>query len=169
MGGTKMDFKQYFYGLETLQQVKAKYRELAKTYHPDTGGSEDDMKALVGAFEWAIANVYRLAAMKDAQERGYDFDDLNISGMADILRQVIDLDCRLEIIGIWLYAFEAYSVKAILKELGFWFSSKHKAWIFNRGTKIHRYSRMSTEDIRNKYGCQSVNRPKQTARAALAG
>ena len=164
-----MDFKQHFYGLETLQQVKAKYRELAKTYHPDTGGSEDDMKALTAAFEWAIENVYRLAAMQDAQERGYDFDDLNISGMADILRQVIDLDCRLEIIGAWLYAFEAYSVKAKLKELGFWFSSKHKAWIFNQGCKIHRYSRMSTDDIRNKYGCQSINQPKRDARAALAG
>ena len=111
MGGVKMDFKQHFYGLETLQQVKAKYRELAKTYHPDTGGSEDAMKALTAAFEWAIANVYRLAAMKDARERGYDFDDLNIAGMADILRQVIELDCRLEIIGVWLYAFDAYSVQ----------------------------------------------------------
>ena len=164
-----MDFKRHFYGLETLQQVKARYRELAKTYHPDTGGSEDAMKALVAAFEWAIANVYRLAAMQDAQERGYDFDDINIAGMADILKQVIDLDCRLEIIGVWLYAFEAYSVKAKLKELGFWFSSKHKAWIFNRGTKIRRYSRMSTDDIRNKYGCQSINQPKRDARAALAG
>ena len=164
-----MDFKRHFYGLETLQQVKARYRELAKTYHPDTGGTEDDMKALVAAFEWAIENVYRLAAMKDAQERGYDFDELNIAGMADILREVIDLDCRLEIIGIWLYAFDAYSVKATLKELGFWFSSKHKAWIFNRGCKIHRYSRMSTEDIRKKYGCQQINKPKQAARTALAG
>ena len=127
------------------------------------------MKALTAAFEWAIANVYRLAAMKYAQERRYDFDDLNIAGMADILRQVIDLDCRLEIIGVWLYAFGAYSVKAKLKELGFWFSSKHKAWIFNRGTKLHRYSRMTTDDIRNKYGCQSFGKPKRAVKAALAG
>ena len=49
MGGAKMDFKEHFYGLETLQQVKARYRELAKTYHPDTGGTENDMKALVAA------------------------------------------------------------------------------------------------------------------------
>ena len=34
------DFKKHFYGLDNLQAVKTKYRELAKMYHPDTGGRQ---------------------------------------------------------------------------------------------------------------------------------
>ena len=161
------DFKKHFYGLDSLQAVKTKYRELAKMYHPDTGGSEAAMKALIAAFEWAAANIYRLAAMQHATETGCDFDDVGITGMAEILRQVIDLDCRLEIIGTWLYAFEAYSVRAELKGLGFWFSSKHKAWVYNRGAKRKtRFNPLDTNDLRRKHGCQTVAKPK---RAALAG
>ena len=161
------DFKKQFYGLDSLQAVKAKYRELAKIYHPDTGGSEEGMQALIAAFEWAVVNVYRLAAMKHAEETGCDFDDAGLDGIADILGQIIDLDCRLEIIGTWLYAFEAYSVRAQLKKLGFWFSSKHKAWIYNGGAKRKtRFNPLDTDDLRHKHGCQTVAKPQ---RAALAG
>ena len=154
------NFKTFFYGLETLQAVKNKYRELAKTYHPDTGGNEEQMKLLTAAFEWAAANIYRLAAMKYATEKGYDFDNCKTSSMAEILRQVVGLNCRLEIIGTWLYAFDAYSVKKELKELGFWFSVKHKAWIFNGRTKRRCRNFMNTDEIREKYGSEQINRPE---------
>ena len=84
------DFKKHFYGLDSLQVTK--YRELAKMYRGQA------MKALIAAFEWAAANIYRLAAMQHAT----GCDDFGITGMAEILRQVIDLDCQ--IIGTWLYA-----------------------------------------------------------------
>ena len=160
------EFKTEFYGLKTLPEVKAKYHKLAKIYHPDTGGSEEQMKLLTAAFEWAVANVYRLAAMQDAQEKGYDFDDARVSAVAEILRQVIALDCRLEIIGSWLYAFEAYNIKDELKALEFWFSVKHKAWVYNGRSKNKHRSCMTTDEVREKYGSQKVPKPQK---AALAG
>lgn len=38
----------------SLSQVKAAYRRLARRYHPDVeGGSEEKMKVLNAAFDWA--------------------------------------------------------------------------------------------------------------------
>ena len=36
----------WFAGIETRQELKARYKELVKTHHPDCGGNEADMKAI---------------------------------------------------------------------------------------------------------------------------
>jgi hypothetical protein len=48
------------------------------------------------------------------------------------------------------------AVKDQLKELGFWFSSKHRAWVYNGGRKLKRRTSLTLNDIRNSYGYELV-------------
>jgi len=41
-------------GRPTPEEVKERYRELAKKYHPDKGGDEDKMKEIIEAYELLI-------------------------------------------------------------------------------------------------------------------
>jgi hypothetical protein len=56
--------------------------------------------------------------------------------------------CQIEIIGYWIYCFKSYEVHEQLKDLGFWFSSKHKAWVYSGRTKRLRAGKETLDEIR---------------------
>jgi hypothetical protein len=85
----------------------------------------------------------------------------------DILNEIIHFNMNIEIIGFWIYATSSYDYKDQLKELGFWFSSKHKAWVFNGGSKKRRASKYSIDEIRRAYGSDTVS--EEEDRKAVGG
>lgn len=76
----------------------------------------------------------------------------------DILKKIIDFDCEIEIIGYWIYCFKSFAVKDALKDLGFWFSSKHRAWVFSGGKKTRFYSKKTLDEIRAEKGSRKVHK-----------
>ena len=57
---------------------------------------------------------------------------------ANILLKVIHLDIQIEIAGWRIYCRgNTYPVKEYLKDLGFWFSGKHKAWVYSGKKKLN--------------------------------
>lgn len=40
----------------TRQQIKRRYRELAKKYHPDRGGDQKEMRRIIAAYELLMKN-----------------------------------------------------------------------------------------------------------------
>jgi ubiquinone/menaquinone biosynthesis C-methylase UbiE len=80
----------------------------------------------------------------------------------DILQKIINLDCEIEIIGYWIYCFKSYEVREQLKELGFWFSSKHKAWIYSGKAKRKIISKQTLEQIRAKKGSIKIEKQEQS-------
>ena len=40
----------------TRQQIKRRYRELAKKYHPDRGGDQKEMRRIIAAYEMVMKN-----------------------------------------------------------------------------------------------------------------
>ncbi len=83
--------------------------------------------------------------------------DANASSFAEILRAAMNLvNCRIEIIGFWVYAFDSYSDRQALRDLGFWFSASHKAWIYNGEGKRYIKRHHTTDQNRRKYGSTVV-------------
>lgn len=68
-------------------------------------------------------------------------------------------DMDIEIIGSWIWAFRCYSYKDRLKELGFKYAPKKKAWTWHDGEYV-RFSKkeMPLNSIRKKYGSQKLNK-----------
>lgn len=62
-------------------------------------------------------------------------NDQDVNVFADIIEKISDFDIEIEIIGFWIYAKNSYNYRVQLKEIGFLFSAKHKAWFYNGQTK----------------------------------
>ena len=96
------------------------------------------------------------AAFDDFENvRGYR-PSTNSSFFADILAKVCRFNVHVEIIGFWIYAFESYEYRQELAELGFWFSKKHKAWVFSGRKKANIRSKLTTDDVRNAHGYEVI-------------
>jgi hypothetical protein len=84
-----------------------------------------------------------------------------VSPFQEILRQIINLDCQIEIIGYWIYCFNSKEVREQLKEMGFWFSGKHKAWVYSGKPKRGRAGKETLDEIRAKKGSQKIEKEDQ--------
>ena len=145
----------YFDGMSTIEEGKAHYRKLAMKLHPDQGGNEEDFKVLQNDYELFLRAFiggafahYEAATGKEAH------GNVNIFG--DMLNKIIHWNIRIEIIGYWIYCFDSLEYHVQLKELGFWFSGKHKAWIYNGGGKKPIKSRYTTDDVRHMHGSTDI-------------
>jgi curved DNA-binding protein CbpA len=150
----------YFQNCQTVEEAKKVYRKFLMQYHPDHAGQEGEtvtkeiisqFKAFLKSFmSHSFNSYYEDKDWKPAQEAVYPFQD--------ILQKIINLECEIEIIGYWIYCFNSKEVKEQLKELGFWFSGKHKAWIYSGKPKKNIASRETLDEIRNKKGSQKIEK-----------
>jgi hypothetical protein len=146
----------------SLAEGKALYRKLLLANHPDHGGSEEVCTLIIASFEAFCKLKMQFAFNEMGDEKT---GDANANVFAEILAKVINFNCRIEIIGYWIYAFESYEVKDALKALGFFFSGKHKAWIYAGGGKKTRYhTTNTTQDNRIIHGCTVVRDREERSR-----
>ncbi len=132
----------------TPEQVKTAFRLTAKKYHPDINpAGAEMMKVVNAAFETLKDYTGRVEA--EQNESTYP-EALNNALMAIIALSGI----HIEICGVWVWVTgDTYTHKAILKENGFRFASKKKAWHFRpENWKSRSRGQTSLDEIRNKYG-----------------
>ena len=94
----------------------------------------------------------------DGQTDNYDQNAEN-QAYKEILNQIIGYKMEIELIGRWIWCFNCFAYKDRLKELGFKFAPKKKAWTWHYG-EFSRYHKgeIPIDDIRAKYGSQKVTR-----------
>jgi hypothetical protein len=151
----------YFNSCENIEELKAEYRRLVKIHHPDAGGDEKTMKIVNNEFHNAIDNVLCASFSvwkENNSDREFSFDK---EVFGDILRKIVEWNITIEIIGYWIYVFNSFEYRNELKEFGFWFSKKHKAWVYSGGKKIRIRTSFTTNDIRNMHGSQIVRSTKE--------
>ena len=147
----------YFAGVKTIEELRKRYRELLKQYHPDNGGNEEIMKEINIEYDRLFA-ILSKESKPDGESTTYDQNAENEAFKA-VLNQIIGYSMEIELIGSWIWCFNCYAYKDRLKELGFKFAPKKKAWTWHYG-EFSRYHKgeISIDDIRAKYGSQKVTR-----------
>lgn len=156
----------YFEGCKTLEDIKRRYYELVRTYHPDkpeNGEQEQEVLKAVNA-EYEIAfkmfkDIHRTAEgetyTKDTEETPEIF--------RDIIIKVIRLeDVVVEVCGSWVWLTgNTRQYKDYLKESGFKWAKKKTAWYWHTG-EYRKWSKQeySMDDIRAKYGSCSYESEK---------
>ncbi|GHT72309.1 hypothetical protein FACS1894110_26690 [Spirochaetia bacterium] len=153
----------YFEHCESVEEAKKRYRELLKQYHPDHAGPEGEA-ATVGIIK--EFNNFLNGFMSNSFNSYYADKEWKpaadaVNPFQEILQKIIDLDCEIEIIGYWIYCFNSKEVREELKALGFWFSGKHKAWVYSGKPKKGRASKETLDEIRAKKGSQKIDREKE--------
>ncbi len=144
----------YFTGCDSIEDGKKLFRKLAFDLHPDQGGEEETFKILMADWELFlksfIAGRFSTASEKHTEGR-------NMFYFQNILNKIIGFNMKIEINGFWIYAYDSYDYKDQLKDLGFWFSGKHKAWVYNGGSKVAaRRSKWTMNKIKYVYGSDSI-------------
>ena len=148
---------EYFKSVSNLSELRKQYKELLKKHHPDNGGDEETMKAINIEYD-KLFDALNKENKSDGQTDNYDQNAEN-QAFKEILNQIIGYKMEIELIGRWIWCFNCFAYKDRLKELGFKFAPKKKAWTWHYG-EFSRYHKgeIPIDDIRAKYGSQKVTR-----------
>jgi hypothetical protein len=137
-------------------------------YHPDHAGEEGEAvtKEIIRTLVRTQFNSFLNGFMSHSFNSYYEDKEWKpnaetVTPFQEILRQIINLDCQIEIIGYWIYCFNSKEVREQLKELGFWFSGKHKAWVYSGRAKRGRAGKETLDEIRAKKGSQKIEKEEQ--------
>lgn len=150
----------YFENIHTLEDLKKAYKTLAKKHHPDLGGDETIMKEINAEYDVLFERVKN--NHKTADGKTYTKETTETAAeFRDIIDAIINFNCDIEIIGTWVWCFNSKEYKDQLKALGFKYAAKRQAWCWHTGEFKRRTSNLSTDEMRAKYGSQSIKNKKE--------
>lgn len=144
-----MKFKYFISNYDSIGAIKKHFRQLAKQYHSDFGGTDEQFRELYSEYEYLIKNFIKIE-YKDIEVPKY------IQELIDKLIYYDDLE--LELVGTWLWVGgNTILYKDNLKKLGLFYSSKHHKWYYNGMTKkVRKYTKSSIDEIKQFYGVKEV-------------
>jgi len=153
----------FFKECKSIEEAKKLYRSLLKKHHPDHAGQEGEAitKEIIAQFNAFLKSFMSSSFNSYYEDKDWKPDPDSVTPFQDILQKIINLECEIEIIGYWIYCFNSREVKEQLKEMGFWFSGKHKAWIFSGKAKRNITSRETLDEIRANKGSHKVQKEQK--------
>lgn len=159
--------KNYFAGCKSLEDVKTAYRRLAKENHPDCGGDTATMQEINRQYAAAVENIKRTGS---AEDRAHAAQEVPEEFVAAVNAVVGLKDVVLELVGAWLWATgDTCQHKDALKAAGYKWASKKKAWYWHPIWAASSGSKMSLDEIRDKYGAEKITDKASTpTRFAIA-
>ena len=143
---TQTEIENEFIGIEGINEAKKVYKILARKLHPDVGGSTELFKILNEVYNNILENSTNF--LNDSEF------DLEIE---KIISQILHYEnIIIEVVGSWIWlSGDTKQIKDKLKELNFKYASKKKMWFYGE-MRGRNPKQKSMEDIKAKYGCQTV-------------
>lgn len=168
----------YLEGCTTQAEAKARYRDLVKQHHPDTGGDLRTMQDINAEYSKFMSEGAKTEA-RDRQRTAHsenrksaaDFHDLDEVG--EQIRVMIEFALNLEgvdveLMGLWVWL--TGNTKAHKETLKQWneahpdtkwkWSPKKTAWYF-AGVPTFNRKETSLDEIRDTYGSQKFSRQQR--------
>lgn len=152
----------WFSGINTLADLRGRYKQLLIKYHPDNNPGMDttqDMQEINAEYD---ALLKQFAANQSSCS---NFSTEKEMELKRVLNEAVKIkaDILIELVGTWIWVSgNTYSVKGRLKELGFKWASKKQMWYW--GESEHRCAApLEMEDIRAKYGSTVYHRHTDAA------
>ena len=144
----------WFTEVKTVEELRKRYRELLKQYHPDNGGNLEAMQEINSEYDRLFVI---LSKENNTSSHSYTYEENE--HFKEILNKIIGFNMTVEIIGSWIWCFDCYQYKDQLKALGFTWCSKKKAWVWHDG-EYHRHHQkeIPLDSIREKYGSKTVKK-----------
>jgi curved DNA-binding protein CbpA len=135
----------FFQSVTNLEELKKQYRKLALKHHPDKGGNEKDFIQLKKEYDQLFEKLNKTEETSNAYK--------------NIIDSLINFDIDLEIIGTWVWVSgpNTFAIKDQLKELGFKWAGKKKAWYWHEGEyKAMHKKNFSLDEIRTMHEVKKI-------------
>ena len=153
----------FFSTCKTIQELKTTFRELVKFHHPDKQtGNLETMKAINNEYELAFEYI-KNNPINETEKKSNFYANVN-DGFRETLEKIIFIpEITIEICGSWLWINgETRPVKGLLKDAGLWYAANKKAWYFKPSDyKAKKHKAFSMNDIRNKYGSETIEKKER--------
>ncbi len=158
----------YFENVTTFEELKRQYKQLAFKYHPDRGGSNEDMQRINAEYDELkkhVGNVHETADGKTyTKNETTDIPD----NFREIINAIITFNCKIELCGSWIWVFNAFAYRQQLKDLGFFWCSSKKAWAWTDTPSKNKH-RLSLEEIRRLHGSEVIKEEQKNETKKLTG
>jgi hypothetical protein len=153
----------YFSNCQSVEEAKKYYKKLLMQYHPDHAGPEGEniTKEIIQQFNSFLNGFMSQSFNSYYEDKEWKPKPDAVYPFQEVLQKIINLDCEIEIIGYWIYCFNSKEVREQLKDLGFWFSGKHKAWIYSGRPKRLRAGKETLDEIRASKGSKKIEKEEQ--------
>ena len=144
----------FFEGIKSLQELKSKYKELARTYHPDLGGDLETMQKINSEYDEMLKYFEKYG---DRTEKAQAQAETKIPDeFKNIIAQLLKYPkLHIEIVGSWIWLENVGTCLNQVKKMGFMWSKSHKKYYWNGSNengKKYRASGYSMDRIKFKYG-----------------
>lgn len=154
----------YFTGCADLAAAKARYKELAKRYHPDLNpeAGDETMQHVNAQYDEIVKRLSRVSS--DGRTQATEQEAREAQEVAEAFRAavfaIIHLDgLSIELCGSWLWVSgETYRHREALKAAGYRWASKKQMWYWRPEEAACAHHRRGTRmtDIRMKYGSERI-------------
>ena len=153
----------YFKNVNTLEELRKQYKELLKIHHPDNGGNVAQMQEVNAEYDSLFKQLKNRHESNTTNNDKTNYDNMKYDFTEDaLLREMLNKiigfsGITIEVCGSWIWAFDSFKYRKELKEMGFRYASKKKAWYWHSESfrkKSHKV--LSMDDIRNYYGSTEV-------------
>lgn len=149
--------------IKSLDDLKQEYKRLALKYHPDRGGTTEQMQTINAEYEKLRNTILRGSKMSDAEQKNEIEIDETIRKIIDTI--IIIPGINIELIGKWIWVSgNTYPVRTELSKAGLEFIKKAGKgyWIY-KGAESKSRGKMDIDEIRKKYGSQKFdNKPPKS-------
>ena len=147
----------YFRGIETIEELKKAYKELAKKLHPDLGGTKEKFQEMNNEYDLLFKSL------KNNLKNNINTND----NFKDIINELIKYnELTIEIIGSWLWVSgNTYPLRDMIKNLGMLWSKGRKKWYYTADTidgKNTHYKKKTYDELKNSYGYSKIKSASST-------
>ena len=151
----------HFQGCETVEDVRARFKDLAKRHHPDLGGDTETMQSINAEYQAVMERLN--GRSRDTSADSSKWSWTVEEKLRDALQAIITLQgLKIEIIGIWIWVGgNTRQHKEALKRAGYKWSRSNSRWYFapyslsRKGKRRYRGSK-SMDEKREAYGSRRV-------------
>lgn len=167
----------FFADCYTVESIKAKYRTLARQYHPDLGGDTDIMQQVNAAYLEALQSVDGVESHdEEGRPHRYRYDEARETEILNKIQELLSIvppTVDVLLIGFWVWILkttkEDTTTRERLKKAGAMWHFKRNCWFWRPDSLRHtgRGSKHSLSGLAAKYGCRSFSKD-ESAQLATA-
>lgn len=155
-----------FFKSTNIEDGIKEYKKLVRKYHPDFNPENADfctkvMQELNAEYE-KFCEVYKNRHKKANGEEYTTTEEteqhqIHPQKIMEIIQTFIVYDVDIDIIGSWAWITgNTYAIKDTLKEHGFRWASRKKAWYWHDPEEVCKgHGRMTLDEIKDLHGCDS--------------